>query len=229
MLAKIKSTAKPLHVFAVVFCIIVLAWSGYPYFLLWLFSPDATLEKLGPFGDLYGGLNTLFSGMALLGLGVNIYMQGVQIKKLEAKEQQNEDLLKIQVDVMKDTAILNYFNETIAQMNEHKKEISLRLENQKIELETAIRRMAILKKSLDDAEITRRKMRPTKTHPIDHNAEANIERIRSDISNQKKPEIIEQEIQLTESSLRIYLGQLRSVQQKRREVLKRLNSSIDDA
>lgn len=116
MLANIKSTTKPHHVFAGLFCMVVLAWSGYPYILLWLFSPDATLEKLGPFGDLYGGLNTLFSGMALLGLRVNIHMQGIQIKKLEAKENQSEKLLKAQVEAVSITTLLQHIDKKITEI-----------------------------------------------------------------------------------------------------------------
>lgn len=120
MLAKIKSAVKPHHIFAGLFCMVVLAWSCYPYILMWLFSPDATLEKLGPFGDLYGGLNTLFSGMALLGLGVNIYMQGVQIQKLEAKEDQNEKLLKAQVEAVSITTLLQHIDKKITDIEPKK-------------------------------------------------------------------------------------------------------------
>ncbi len=97
---------------------IVAIWFAYPHVLLWLFSPSATLVKLGPFGDLYGGLNTLFSGLALFGLGVNIYMQGVQIKKLEAREDDAEAIMKQQVEVMKNTALLQYYNEMISQIEQ---------------------------------------------------------------------------------------------------------------
>lgn len=118
---------KPLEkiIATCIFFFIVATWIGYPHVLLWLFSPSATLEKLGPFGDLYGGLNTLFSGVALLFLGVNIYMQGVQIKKLEEKEQQNEDLLKQQVAVMRLTALLQYYNEMISQIEQQVFELEL--------------------------------------------------------------------------------------------------------
>lgn len=102
---------------------IVAIWFAYPHVLLWLFSPSATLEKLGPFGDLYGGLNTLFSGLALFGLGVNIYMQGVQIKKLEVKEQQNEDQLKAQAEALRLTALLNYYTSEFGRLTSHISEI----------------------------------------------------------------------------------------------------------
>lgn len=128
---------------------IVAIWFAYPHVLLWLFSPSATLVKLGPFGDLYGGLNTLFSGLALFGLGVNIYMQGVQIKKLEEKEQQNEDQLQKQARALRATALLNYYNASIADLKSRLKESRTTINNNRTEnilrltaeIETAKRRM----------------------------------------------------------------------------------------
>lgn len=101
---------RPLHA-AVYLCIgILMTWGSYPYWLLWRYGQDASLEKFGQFGDSFGALNTLFAGVGLVGLAINIYLQNQQIRQVEAKERQNEGMLAKQVSVMRLTALLQYYN-----------------------------------------------------------------------------------------------------------------------
>lgn len=76
------------------FYLVVLLWLLYPYLiaygLLSLVPEHSTWSTLGTYGDSFGALNTLFSGLALAGLALNIYLQSSQIRKFETREQQIE-------------------------------------------------------------------------------------------------------------------------------------------
>lgn len=95
-------------------------WVAYPFIIssdlikIWKPWMDWTLR--GQLGDSFGALNTLFSGFALAGLAVNIHMQNEQLKKLEKKEQDNEDQLKAQVETLKDSALLSYYSDEIKRL-----------------------------------------------------------------------------------------------------------------
>lgn len=101
---------------------IFLLWVFYPFIIssdlvhVWKPWMDWTLR--GQLGDSFGALNTLFSGFALAGLAVNIYMQNEQLKKLEKKEQDNEDQLRAQVETLKDSALLSYYSDEIKRLTE---------------------------------------------------------------------------------------------------------------
>lgn len=97
-------------------------WVAYPFIIssdlikIWKPWMDWTLR--GQLGDSFGALNTLFSGFALAGLAVNIHMQNEQLKKLEKKEQDNEDQLKAQVETLKDSALLSYYSDEIKRLSD---------------------------------------------------------------------------------------------------------------
>jgi hypothetical protein len=92
-------------------------WLAYPYLLIspWAksFFPQGDWARRGVIGDSFGALNTLFAGLALAGLVANLYLQSVQLKKLEKKEQGNEDQLATQVEALRLTALLNYYTSEI--------------------------------------------------------------------------------------------------------------------
>lgn len=73
------------------FYIVILVWILYPYLVAYAHLPlipkRASWGLLGTYGDSFGALNTLFSGLALAGLALNIYLQNSQINKIETREQ----------------------------------------------------------------------------------------------------------------------------------------------
>lgn len=96
------------------FAFVVSLWIAYPFiisqqFVIDLF-PKGNWATRGVIGDSFGALNTLFSGLALTGLAINIYLQSVQLKKLEKQEEENSKRIDRQVETQSLTAILNYYN-----------------------------------------------------------------------------------------------------------------------
>lgn len=104
--------------FSVPFLLVLIVWISYPYVLssLWAeqyFPLGDDWSHRGVIGDSFGALNTLFVGLALAGLAVNIYLQNAQLRKLEHKEQVNELQLAAQAEALRLTALLNYYNNEI--------------------------------------------------------------------------------------------------------------------
>lgn len=104
-------------VFSLLFASVVAIWLAYPHILAstWAKSifPQSNWQARGVIGDSFGALNTLFAGLALAGLAVNIYLQSAQLRKLEAKEEENERSLAAQAEALRLTALLNYYNNEI--------------------------------------------------------------------------------------------------------------------
>ncbi len=91
-----------------VFIGVVLIW-GASWYLLYPGVPAPT--DRGQFGDMFGAVNSLFSGLAFAGVLIAIYMQnlelGLQRKELKlAREaqQKSEQALREQVEQMRKTA-----------------------------------------------------------------------------------------------------------------------------
>jgi enterochelin esterase-like enzyme len=78
--------------------------------------PTKVWDDRGVFGDSFGALNTLFSGIALAGLFINIKIQNHQIRKLEEKDDRFEALQEKQILILKNTALLNYHTNQIMQI-----------------------------------------------------------------------------------------------------------------
>jgi hypothetical protein len=75
------------------FIVIASAWIAYQYWLPWLYQHldtpisehnAANLTSLGTFGDSFGALNTLFSGMAFAGIVLSLFFQSKQIQNAKA-------------------------------------------------------------------------------------------------------------------------------------------------
>jgi len=80
-----------------VFAIVVLLWGGYFTFII--INP-VKLDSDGQFGDAFGALNTLFSGLAFVGLIIAIFLQREDLKiQSEAFKKQTEEV-KLQNDVL---------------------------------------------------------------------------------------------------------------------------------
>ena len=69
---------------------VLLLWSIYPLALKLVFNKD--WNSLGPFGDTYGALNTLFSGLAFAVLILSLFLQRKELEaqriELEAQRQE---------------------------------------------------------------------------------------------------------------------------------------------
>lgn len=112
-------------------------WLAYPNWVLhqllpvFLVMDDGSWAVRGQVGDSFGAFNALFSGLGIAGLAVNIYMQNRQIKKLDDKERENEDLLKKQVEAMRLTALLNYYTSEIARIDNDLSRAKAHMDNHK--------------------------------------------------------------------------------------------------
>ena len=97
-----------------IWLIIVVAICAAYFFIMYLWFPG-NMEKRGQFGDMFGFLGALFSGLAFAGLIVTIRQQRDDLKnQSDAIDLQREDL-KAQ------TEALNLQKEEIAQTNEELK------------------------------------------------------------------------------------------------------------
>ena len=90
--------------------IVFILYLGYICIMFWLFP--GTLEKRGQFGDMFGALGTLFSGLAFAGLIITILQQ-----REDLKNQRDEINLQRQ-DLEAQTEALRLQKEEIAQTNE---------------------------------------------------------------------------------------------------------------
>lgn len=75
-----------LWIFAVVAVVVVALWLGY---WQWIISCFKDWNHRGQFGDMFGGLNALFSGLAFAGVICTILLQGQELKlqREELREQ----------------------------------------------------------------------------------------------------------------------------------------------
>lgn len=82
--------------------ILFTCWFYAPYAIRWLYhihtetlagagQGQITIEKLGTFGDSFGVLNTLFSGLAFLGVAFSVWLQKKELD--EARKQLAEERL----------------------------------------------------------------------------------------------------------------------------------------
>lgn len=110
------------------FAIVLLSWYFYR---AWLPKVNAQLDplrdltSLGTFGDSFGALNTLFSGMAFAGILVSIFQQSHEISEAKAdliiqrKQQQKQifetaffQLLSLSNEIVRNTTYTSYFTKT---------------------------------------------------------------------------------------------------------------------
>jgi hypothetical protein len=93
------------------FLIIFSIWAAYVFFM---YESLGSLANKGLFGDSFGALSSLFSGLALAGLIINILQQQDEIAKLGQEQILSRNLLDEQIKVLRATARLNYLNDVIA-------------------------------------------------------------------------------------------------------------------
>lgn len=97
---KIKST----FLFSLPFIVIFFIWFYYPSWIYYekLFGSIVTgknfIEDLGTFGDAYGALNTLFTGLAFAGLIISIRLQSKELSETRAELKEQSDQFKKQTE-----------------------------------------------------------------------------------------------------------------------------------
>lgn len=144
--------------------------------LIWVISTIIILYSLedwsdrGTFGDLFGAVNALFSGLAFAGLIYTIFLQKqdlklqrveialnrTELKKSANAQQHSEKALYEQVEQMKISAklnalntLINYYNIQIANTSNSEEVIS----NAKLNRKTTIQEIDILVDRVSDIEL----------------------------------------------------------------------------
>jgi len=98
--------------FGSIFTAVILVWLNSPYILSIIFSVssdenNSLLENTALFGDSYGAINTLFSGLAFLGV---IYAIILQQKELELTRKELRGAREAQEDIQKTQDIQRFEN-----------------------------------------------------------------------------------------------------------------------
>ncbi|PMO71211.1 putative phage abortive infection protein [Vibrio splendidus] len=92
-----KST---LSIIVLVFSIVI-AWYQYPMWIQMIFSDDVSeVSKRAMFGDSYGSLNTLFSGLAFAGIITSIFLQSQELRETRSEIKAQKEEFKLQTKAM---------------------------------------------------------------------------------------------------------------------------------
>ena len=86
-----------------VFCGVVLLWGGFWFFI---YRGLPGLAERGQFGDMFGAVNSLFSGLAFAGVVIAIYLQTQELRHQREAQEKSEQALREQVEQMQKTAEL---------------------------------------------------------------------------------------------------------------------------
>lgn len=103
---------------------IIVAWALYPVWLPFFFNIVSTAEKitttsnLGTFGDSFGALNSLFSGLAFAGIIVSIVLQSKELKETRVDIKAQNEQFRIQNASIKRQVFENTFFQLISLHNE---------------------------------------------------------------------------------------------------------------
>lgn len=87
------------------------AWYFTDHILTWLGAPTKSDER-GQFGDMYGSINTLFSGLAFAFLVANTYMQSRQLSMQQEELALTRAEISAQLDQMKEQS--NIFHRQVS-------------------------------------------------------------------------------------------------------------------
>lgn len=90
--------------FVVGSCIIMIVTCAYPYVLKRIVGLPCAGE-MGQYGDVYGGLNTLFTGLAFVGLGVTIWLQ--------IKERKGQNIQSYKEDIYRRISIVKELEQAV--------------------------------------------------------------------------------------------------------------------
>lgn len=82
-------------------CSIVIAWYQYPVWIQALFDNNVSeITNRALFGDSYGSLNTLFSGLAFAGIITSIFFQSQELKETRAEIKAQKEEFALQTKAM---------------------------------------------------------------------------------------------------------------------------------
>jgi len=112
----------------VLFIVVILLWVLCFILLLYVF-PD--LSKSGPFGDSFGVLNTLFSGLAFVGVIIAIFMQKEELRlqreevkmqriettRLADTQEKSTQIFAIQAEAMRTSALIGGLSASLDAVN----------------------------------------------------------------------------------------------------------------
>lgn len=87
---------KKNYIFTIPFTIIILIYFGFMTYIIHKVSETDTLSSLGSFGDSFGILNALFSGLGFSGLLITLFYQQRQINSQE-NETKKQDIISSQL------------------------------------------------------------------------------------------------------------------------------------
>lgn len=95
-------------------------WFFYPYFIdsQIVFFDQKPVKDANNFGDLYGALNTLFSGFAFLGVIVSIFMQSEELNDTRREISKQTEQFSYQTDAMFKQSFENTFFQLLGLNNE---------------------------------------------------------------------------------------------------------------
>lgn len=82
--------------------LIFLTWRYYINGLTFLFG-EKTVSDGGAFGDTYGSLNTLFSGLAFAALVVTLFLQKSELAAQREELRDTREVLKLQTKELRDS------------------------------------------------------------------------------------------------------------------------------
>lgn len=88
--------------------IVIAYWIGVVYWI-------PSWANRGLFGDMFGALNAIFSGIALIGVVLAVYLQQVQLTLQKDESNENINLMKTQLQQMQETFKLQY--QPVLQLN----------------------------------------------------------------------------------------------------------------
>lgn len=118
----------PYIVVAVVILGVISAWLFYPNISVYLLSKHEAkdeLSKLGTYGDSFGALNTLFSGLAFAGIIISILLQTKELRDTRKEFTAQRKQFEKQADAMTLQIFENTFFQLIRQYNEILSSISM--------------------------------------------------------------------------------------------------------
>ncbi len=76
---------KNIILFSTVTALVIGSWAFWPHLSKRMGTPVSSLEERGQFGDSYGNLNTLFTGLAFIGVAGSIFLQISESRKRDAE------------------------------------------------------------------------------------------------------------------------------------------------
>lgn len=83
---------RPWRSFFVGAFIVLMLAIHFPH-MLSCFTIEKNVIQMGPYGDIYGGLNTFFTGLALVGLLITIFLQNQEMRETRKEFEEQTNLM----------------------------------------------------------------------------------------------------------------------------------------